>query len=256
MIIIPEVLLVLASGIESGKQYAKCVVCGSADIRRWSEDTDSVGWLIPNSVRVTFRVATAEYVGGFPSIVYKLARRFDPPESLAPEDSIAVLRARQLQTIEIDPPIRDLPNYSFITLRTPTIPATHIVRVDMLKPFVNQLAFVKDNNRRNEECPDPFIRKYHAAASASLQLPIGSYLPVTVVSGMHSSPAVLQISEWLDETHVSGTMFVADDSVRAEPGVRLIQKGTIQSGEHFNDEIGVVLQSELSVPRSPTVFSQ
>ena len=35
------------------------------------------------------------------------------------------------------------------------------------------------------------------------------------MTGIHSSPAVLQISEWLDETHVSGTLFVADDTAIA-----------------------------------------
>ena len=58
------------------------------------------------------------------------------------------------------------------------------------------------------------------------------------MTGIHSSPAALQISEWLDETHVSGTLFVADDTQESFDYIkRAISTAQAQGRIAYRDEL-------------------
>jgi len=227
----PYPFLVIAEKQDDGHRYACCICCGPRDSCWWHSHAIHLAKIVPGHESMSFRQPQSERMGDFPLAVIELSRLHAPDESTPPNDWIALHHASSIQTLEFIECDSGSYRWKWLVVPTsePTSPAVVNVRIRLAIPFVSMLPRVIDSDAHSASGDRDLP---HKSCSNSLQLPVGSFLPLRASYGTNSTTAVIRISSWNSTNEASGVLHL------------LIQSGLLRDGTVFSKEVAVVTEVE------------
>lgn len=216
----PQLLFFYRLATYKGKYVGKCITCDSSSMRNWNTKNWWTGFALDSSVPVRFELCTSNL--SHPDIIPQDMKK--PEESihdLKSTERIGIRRAQNLTYMFFQEPPKTLAVPFFVSTVNPTIPTrlNVVMEVDTLKVWElpEAIDYIKTQKATAVDRWDEML----VPKPTPLKLPVGLWFPANISDDHKESPAVYQITEWIDERRAKVQLACADGTVRIGPGTNV-----------------------------------